>query len=225
MKIHAVTVGPFEENCYLVVDSASGAAVLVDPGDEAARVIEMAERAGATPSAVWLTHAHLDHIGAVEGVRRRWPGIPVYLHPADAPVYAFAEMAARRYGVPFEQPAPPDREFADGDVVRVGSVAFDVWHVPGHAPGHVALVGPGIVFGGDCLFAGSVGRTDLPLCQPAVFVDSLERLLTLPDATVVYPGHGPHTSIGRERATNPFLTGAIRIPGTARAVVAGRLVR
>lgn len=225
MKIHAVTVGPFEENCYLVVDEGSGEAVLVDPGDESRRVVEMAERAGVTPSAVWLTHAHLDHIGAVEGVRRRWPGIPVFLHPADAPVYAFAEAAARQYGVPFEQPLPPDRPFADGDVVRIGSIAFDVWHVPGHAPGHIALVGPGVVFSGDCLFAGSVGRTDLPLCAPAAFVDSLERLLTLPDATAVYAGHGPHTAIGRERATNPFITGAIRIPGTARAIAAGRHAR
>ncbi|MEA3247095.1 MAG: MBL fold metallo-hydrolase [Gemmatimonadota bacterium] len=225
MKIHAITVGPFEENCYLVVDEGAGEAVLVDPGDEPGRVVEMAERAGVAPSAVWLTHAHLDHIGAVEGVRRRWPGIPVFLHPADAPVYAYAETAARQYGVPFEQPGAPDRAFADHDAVRVGSVAFDVLHVPGHAPGHVALVGPGIVFGGDCLFAGSVGRTDLPLCEPAVFVDSLERLLELPDATIVYPGHGPHTSIGRERATNPFITGAIRIPGTARAIAGGRHAR
>lgn len=218
MKISAVTVGPFEENCYLVLDDRTGAAALVDPGDDPARIVAMAERAGATPSVVWLTHAHLDHIGAVEGVRRRWPGIPVVLHPADRELYAYAAMAAQQYGVPFEQPDPADGSYADGDVVRLGSLSFSVWHVPGHAPGHVALVGHGAVLGGDCLFAGSVGRTDLPLCDPGALVQSLERLLTLDDATVVFAGHGPQTTIGRERSGNPFLTGAVRIPGTPRGV-------
>lgn len=218
MIIDAVTVGPFEENCYLVIDEGSRAAAIIDPGDEGDRIAALAARHSVVPEAVWLTHAHLDHIGAVSAVRRTWPGIPVFLHPLDAPVYEYAARAAEKYGLPFEQPEPPDAEFADGESVRLGSLEFAVWHVPGHAPGHIALVGHGVVFGGDCIFAGSVGRTDLPLCDPSRFVESLERLMELQDATVVHPGHGSRTTIARERASNPFLTGAALVPGTARAI-------
>ena len=210
MIVDRVTVGPFEENCYLVADEASGAAVLVDPGDEGDRIVEMVERRGLTPSAVWLTHAHLDHIGAVSAVRRAWPEIPVSLHPADRVVYARGTESAAGYGLPWEQPEPPDVEFAEGDVLTLGATRFDVWHVPGHAPGHVVFIGGGVMLGGDCIFAGSVGRTDFPHCDPVAFQASLGRLLTLPDEIVIHPGHGPRTTVGRERATNPFLTGAAR---------------
>ena len=213
MIIDCVTVGPFDENCYLVADDTTGAAVLVDPGDAGDLIVEMVERRGFTPSAVWLTHAHLDHIGAVSAVRRAWPGIPVSLHAADQVVYANGVMSAEKYGLPWEQPDPPDREIADGDVVAVGSLRFSVWHVPGHAPGHVAFIGGGVAISGDCIFAGSVGRTDLPLSDPRAFGASLGRLMTLPDDTVVYPGHGPRTAIGAERSNNPFLNGAARVPG------------
>lgn len=218
MIIDHVTVGPFEENCYLVVDDAAHAAVLVDPGDDGDRIVQMAQRRDAAPSAVWLTHAHLDHIGAVAAARRAWPGIPVLLHPLDAPVYAFGSRSAQQYGIAFEQPEPADGTVAEGDVLEVGGLRFTVWHLPGHSPGHVAFVGPGVVLSGDCLFAGSVGRTDLPLSDPAAFVGSLERLSDLPGETVVYPGHGPFTSISRELASNPFLSGAVRVSGSSRAV-------
>lgn len=213
MIVDRVTVGPFEENCYLLVDEASAAAVLVDPGDEGDRIVEMVERRRVTPSAVWLTHAHLDHIGAVSAVRRAWPGIPVLLHPADQVIYARGAQSAAKYGVPWEQPEPPDRELAEGDILSLGTQRFDVWHVPGHAPGHVVFVSAGVLLGGDCVFAGSVGRTDLPLCDPTAFTRSLERLLTLSDDTVVHPGHGPSTTMGKERASNPFLNGAARMLG------------
>jgi glyoxylase-like metal-dependent hydrolase (beta-lactamase superfamily II) len=218
MIVDSVTVGPFESHCYLVLDESAGAAVLVDPGDEIDRIAGMAGRHGAVPSAIWLTHAHLDHIGAVQAARRAWPGIAVHLHPADAEVYAWAARAAAAYGVQFEQPDPPDATLADGQVLRVGALSFTVWHLPGHAPGHVAFIGAGVALSGDCLFAGSVGRTDLPASDAAVFVGSLERLLELPESTNVLPGHGPPTTIGRERASNPFLTGMARVPGTARRV-------
>lgn len=218
MIVDSATVGPFEENCYLVVDELANAAVLIDPGDEGDRIAGMVERHGVTPQAVWLTHAHLDHIGAVSAVRRAWPGIPVLLHPLDAPVYAFASKSAEAYGVPFEQPAPADRPLADGDALTVGTLEFSVWHVPGHAPGHVAFVGNGVAFTGDCIFSGSIGRTDLPLCDPGRFVESLERLLELDDAVVIHPGHGPRTKMGRERVANPFLTGDLRVPGTSRGL-------
>ena len=216
MRIDSVTVGPFEENCYLVMDEGSGAAALVDPGDEPDEIIALCNRNGVTPSEVWLTHAHLDHIGGIEGVRREWPGIPVSLHALDLELYDLASQAAALYGVPFEQPARPDRLLAELQTLRLGLSSFGVWHVPGHAPGHVVFVGHGALLGGDTIFAGSIGRTDLPKCDPAAFVRSLDRLMELPDATVIHPGHGPRTTIGRERAANPFLTGAALVPVARR---------
>lgn len=209
MKIESATVGPFEENTYLVHDGR-GNGVLVDPGDEPDRLIRLVEQSGATLRAIWLTHAHLDHIGGIAGVKRRW-NVPVHLHPADAPVYAFGERSAAAYGIPFEQPAPPEKTLADGDTLRLGELEFSVWHVPGHAPGHVIFLADGVMLGGDLLFAGSIGRVDLPLSDPRAMQTSLDRLASLPDATVVYPGHGPITTLGQERETNPFLAGVARL--------------
>jgi glyoxylase-like metal-dependent hydrolase (beta-lactamase superfamily II) len=137
----------------------------------------------------------------------------VHLHPLDLPVLTFGHRSAAYYGVPFEQPAPPEHDLADLQSLSLGGSAFSVWHVPGHAPGHVVFIGEGAMLGGDTIFAGSIGRTDLPGCDPVAFTVSLERLLELPDATRVYPGHGPHTTIGRERGSNPFLNGLARPVG------------
>lgn len=210
MKIAVRTVGPFEENSYLVIDDATNRAVFVDPGDEPDRLLAMLDESGATLEAIWLTHAHLDHIGGIAGIRRRY-AVPVYLHPADLKLYSRADAQAAMYGVSFEQPDPPERELAEGDSVSVGSLAFDVLHMPGHAPGHVVFRHGDVVLGGDLLFAGSIGRTDLAFADPAAMEASLLRICELDDATVVHPGHGPSTTIGHERATNPFLTGVARI--------------
>jgi hydroxyacylglutathione hydrolase len=204
------TVGAFQENSYLVLDPASQRAVLVDPGAEPDALIEMVRASGATLEAIWLTHAHIDHIGAIADVKRVWD-VPIYLHPADQPLYDRGAMQAAVYGIPFEQPPAPDRSLAEGDIVTVGSLDFEVLHVPGHAPGHVVFVREGHMVGGDLLFAGSIGRTDLPLANPDHMMESLERVAGLPEETMVYPGHGPTTSIGRERATNPFLNGVARV--------------
>jgi glyoxylase-like metal-dependent hydrolase (beta-lactamase superfamily II) len=210
VKVAVRTVGAFEENSYLVIDEATNRAVFIDPGDEPDRLLTMLRESGASLDAIWLTHAHLDHIGGVAGIKRLHR-VPVYLHPADLPLYTRASAQAAMYGLPFDQPDPPERELADGDSVSVGSLAFDVVHVPGHAPGHVVFRHDDVVFGGDLLFAGSIGRTDLPLSDPARMETSLLRICELDDSTVVHPGHGPSTTIGQERATNPFLTGAARI--------------
>jgi hydroxyacylglutathione hydrolase len=206
MKFSARTVGPFEENAYIVVDEATNRAVLIDPGAEPEQIVAMVRESGATLDAIWLTHAHLDHIGAIAGVRRQWK-VPVHLHPDDLPLYERATDQADVYGVAFEQPENPDVELSDGDVLHVGGLRFEVIHTPGHSPGHVVFRSEDMVFGGDLLFAGSIGRTDFPLSDPRRMSASLARSCELDDATIIHPGHGPSTTIGKERATNPFLAG------------------
>jgi len=210
MKIDCRTVGHFQENCYLVVDDEAGRAVLIDPGAEPAVLIELVEGSAATLEAIWLTHAHIDHIGGIRGVRERWP-VPVFMHPLDMPLFDRAADAAAVFGLPFDRPEHPMGTLADGQEMSVGSLRFEVMHTPGHAPGHVVFVGEGMMLGGDLLFAGSIGRTDIPFCDPAAMEQSLERIATLEPSTIVHPGHGPSTTIGRESETNPFLNGAARL--------------
>ena len=211
MQIRWVTVGPFQENAYLLTDEREGMCVLIDPGDEPARLITMVRQSGAALQAIWLTHAHIDHIGGIAGVLREWT-VPVFLHPADRPLWDAAPQQAAWYGIRFDPASAPDHSLQEGDRLTVGGVEVSVWHTPGHAPGHCVLVGSGFVLGGDLLFAGSIGRTDLPLADPVAMERSLERIATLPEVTVVYPGHGPVTTIGAERQGNPFLSGIARVP-------------
>ena len=209
MKLSSFVVGAFQENAYLLVDQGSQRCVLVDPGDEGEMLVDRVRESGATLEAIWLTHAHLDHIGGIAAILREWT-VPIYLHPSDLPLYKYAPQAAAAYGVPFELGPTPDRDLAEGDVLTLGKLRFSVLHVPGHAPGHVLFLGHGIAFSGDLLFAGSIGRTDLPLSDGAAMQRSLARVATLPPETLVLPGHGGETTIGAELASNPFLTGIAR---------------
>lgn len=207
LAIRMLTVGPVAANAYLVSDEATGATVVIDPGDEAPRLLAALEEAGRPLAEIWLTHAHFDHIGAVAALRETHP-VPVRLHPADAPLYDDAEQQAGWFGMRVRPPGVAPVDLADGERLALGGHLFEVLHTPGHAPGHVAFYAAdaGVLFSGDALFRGSVGRTDLPLCDPAALDRSLrERLLVLPDATRVLPGHGPETTIGLERRSNPFL--------------------
>lgn len=211
MKILSRTVGPFQANCYLVIDETSGSAVLIDPGDDGADLVEMIRRSGAQVEEIWLTHGHIDHIGGVAEVRRHFP-VPVRLHPLDRPFYdSLSARMAEVYGLPFDQPDAPDHELADGDELHCGSLRFTVMHTPGHAPGLVSFNGEGVALCGDLLFAGSIGRTDLPLSDARAMNESLARISTLPEETVVYPGHGGATTIGEELKSNPFLSGRARV--------------
>jgi glyoxylase-like metal-dependent hydrolase (beta-lactamase superfamily II) len=203
---HFVT-GPFQENTYLVADEPSGAAAIIDPGDDAPVLIAAVRNAGLALQAMWLTHAHLDHLGAVAALKRVW-NVPVLLHPADLPLYRSAGRQAAAYGLVLEEPPEPDGELQEGQQLTLGALAFDVMHAPGHSPGHVVIHGHGVAFVGDCLFAGSIGRTDLPLSDGAALLRSLRRIAELPPETRVLSGHGPATTIGAELRTNPFLTGA-----------------
>jgi hydroxyacylglutathione hydrolase len=210
MKIETLPVGAFQENTYLVIDETKGESVLIDPGAEPERLIAAVEKGNATLTAMWITHAHIDHVGAIAGVKRKW-AVPVYLHPLDTTLYRHAHTQAELYGLPFDDPPPPDKELAEGDTLEVGTLRFEVVHVPGHAPGHVMIHGSGVAFVGDCLFAGSVGRTDLPGSNGGQLSRSLEKIIALGPATVLYPGHGPATTVGEELRSNPFLNGTARI--------------
>ena len=212
MKIVQIPNGMFAENCYLVVDEHAGECAIVDPGEEAGLILHTVKETGTKPVAIWLTHAHVDHVLGVPRIVAE-TGAPLWLHPADRPLYEAVSEQAAWFGLaPPGRLPPPQHEIAHGARLSAGGLDFEARHAPGHSPGSVCLVGPGVVLSGDVLFAGSIGRTDLPGSDFETLIASIEReLLPLADDTIVYSGHGPETTIGRERRTNPFLTGVSRI--------------
>ena len=206
LTLKTYTVGPLMENCYLLTDEASRAAVFVDPGEDAPALLKALQ--GLELSAIWLTHAHFDHIGAIADIAAVW-SVPVLLHPDDRVLYANAHQAAQMWDVPFKQPTTPTTDLSAGQVLNVAGQEVHCLFTPGHAPGHIAFYLPseGYVLAGDALFQGSIGRTDLPLGNHEQLLESVRtQLLTLPDETVVYPGHGPKTTVGAEKRSNPFLS-------------------
>ncbi len=211
LEVVSLPNGQFAENCYLVADRRTRDAVIIDPGEEPAMFLaELTTRAWLL-RAIWLTHAHIDHIIGVGPVHAA-TGAPIYLHPLDRPLYDALPQYGGWVGMQLEKPPAPGQELHSGQVLNVGAFDFTVRFTPGHSPGSVSFVGAGLVFGGDVLFNGSVGRTDLPGGNAAALMASIHsQLLSLPDSTVVHSGHGPDTTIGVERLTNPFLTGAYRL--------------
>ena len=209
MILKTLTVGPFQENCYIVGDEESGEGVLVDPGDEASRIALAVEQTEMEIGQIVLTHAHIDHIGAVAQLAEEY-ACPVLVHAEAEPMLKQAPTQAMMMGLKFGKVPSVDRYVEDEEVVEVGALRLKALYTPGHAPGHLSfyIEDEGLVLSGDALFAGSVGRVDLPGGSMEVLMNSIkERLLPLPDETLVYPGHGPETTIGDEKQYNPFLTG------------------
>jgi hydroxyacylglutathione hydrolase len=209
--------GAFAANCYLVAPAPGEECVIIDPGQDAQRGIEeLLDRYRLKPIAVLLTHGHIDHMWSVAPVCGA-KGIPAYIHPDDRemladPARGMSLMAKQQFlgGMTFSEPDDV-KALRDDEIIPLAGLSFRVGHTPGHTPGSVTFRSAeddvDALFTGDLLFAGSIGRTDLPGGDHETILRSLARTLTLPDATVVLPGHGPTTTIGDERETNPFLTG------------------
>ncbi|HEV2092648.1 MAG TPA: MBL fold metallo-hydrolase [Rubrobacter sp.] len=211
MILEKLTVGPFQENCYVVGDEATGTGALFDPGDEAARIALAVEQSNLEIAQIIITHAHIDHVGAVAALVEEY-ACPVLMHAEAEPMLRQLPSQALMMGLRFGKVPTVDGYIEDEEVVRVGGLAFTALYTPGHAPGHLAFYSAeeGAVIVGDALFAGSVGRVDLPGGSMEVLMRSINgRLLTLPDETLVLSGHGPETTIGEERRHNPFLAGGL----------------
>ena len=213
MLVTGFPAGAFAANCYVVAPAPGEECVIIDPGQDAERGIEeLLARYRLKPVAALLTHGHIDHmwsVGPVCGAK----GIPAWIHPADRALLADPagglglNVGQELFGgITFTEPDDV-RELTDGLTLDLAGVTLTVGHVPGHTPGSVTFGGESSLFSGDLLFAGSIGRTDLPGGDHRAMLKSLAAVLTLPDDTVVLPGHGPQTTIGAERRTNPFLTG------------------
>lgn len=208
-QVDTLTVGPFQENTFFLRRADAPETVIIDPGDEHEVLMVHLQSAQLKPVAIVNTHAHLDHIGAVVPLIKEY-GVPFYLHPADLPILREAPDHARMFGVRVPEVPRVDIEMADGDVLDLAGLSIGVLHTPGHTPGGVSLQVDGRLFAGDALFSGSVGRTDLPGGDWDTLLASLvNKVMTLDDETVVHSGHGPDTTIGAERRSNPFLAGRV----------------
>jgi glyoxylase-like metal-dependent hydrolase (beta-lactamase superfamily II) len=209
MIVEMVTVGPFQENCYVIGDEESRIGALIDPGDEAARIALTVERLGLEIGSILITHAHVDHVRAIAPLVDEYL-CPVLMHEEAEAMLKTAPQQALMMGMKFGKVPAVDGYIAADEVLEVGPLRLRSLYTPGHAPGHLAFHAEdeGIVFSGDALFAGSVGRVDLPGGSMEILMRSITgKLLPLPDETRVLSGHGPETTIGRERMTNPFLAG------------------
>ena len=207
MIVERRPVGPFAMNSYLIGCAKTGAGAIVDSGGETDEMLGLAESHGLQIEKLLQTHAHIDHVMGLKEMKEK-TGAPIYLHPADAPIYMNAGVSARMFGLQLEALPPIDCDLAEGAQIALGSLRFRVLFTPGHAPGHVCYWEEelGVLFGGDLIFQGSIGRVDLPLCNPSHMQASLLRVRdALPDETIIYPGHMGSTTMGSEKRTNPFL--------------------
>jgi len=204
--VEKLVVGPFASNCYIVGSKSNKEGMIIDPGDEAKQILKRVKQLELDIKLIVLTHGHIDHTGALKEVKEV-TGAEVVIHADDAKSLKERSLS-NLFGLLYPIPPPPDRLLKGGDSIDIGDLHFLVLHTPGHTPGGVCLLGQGVVFSGDTLFNYGVGRTDLPGGSYSQLMNSIQtKLMTLPDNTVVYPGHGPDTTIGAERRDNPFLHG------------------
>jgi len=198
-------VGPLDTNCYLVHCGETLECAVVDPGAEADHIFPLILEFGLKPVYIINTHGHIDHIGANRDVKDKF-GIPLGIHSLDGPLLEKVQQFELSFFLGAKESPPADFLLKDGDSIAIGKSALLVIHTPGHTPGSVSLLGDGILFSGDTLFNGGVGRTDLPGGSTRDLEQSIrERILTLPPETIVLPGHGPWTTVGEEKESNPFL--------------------
>jgi glyoxylase-like metal-dependent hydrolase (beta-lactamase superfamily II) len=193
-----------QANCYILGDEETREAVVIDPGGDVPVVLRSLEAAGLQTVAILATHGHFDHVEGLAAMKQAL-GAPIHLHRDDLPLVQNMANQGAMFGIQVQQAPEPDRYVADGDTIAFGSLALEVLHTPGHSPGSVSYRVGDRVFVGDLLFAGSIGRTDLTGGDYATLLRSVrEKIFTLGDATTVYPGHGPATTVGAEKRTNPF---------------------
>lgn len=211
MILEMLTVGPFMSNCYIVGSEVTKEGLIIDPGAEAEVILDSIRRLKLSVALIVATHSHIDHVAALSQVKEV-TGAPFAIHEAEAKGHhipgELAQMVTEMMGHPSRSLPEPDRLLCDGEVIEIGDLRFTVLHTPGHSPGGISLLVPGMVFCGDTLFNLSVGRTDLPGGSYATLMNSIfTKLMVLPDETRVLPGHGPESTIGIERKYNPFLRG------------------
>ena len=205
MIIKKLAVGPIMANCFIVGCKETHEAAVIDPGDEADRILLALAQAKLTVKQIINTHGHFDHVGANKRMKAA-TGAPILIHALDAPMLSMLSRSAAAWGMSAEDSPSPDRTIDEGDEIRVGLLRLQVIHTPGHTPGGVSLIADGCAFVGDTLFAGSVGRTDFPGGDFDTLKSSIQnKLFALGDEVRVFTGHGPETTIGEEKRYNPFV--------------------
>lgn len=208
MFIKKLIVGPLEVNCYIIGDEDAGEAAVIDPGDEDDRILVEIKENGLKLRYIINTHAHFDHVGVNQALKEI-TGAEILIHEADQELLTVAGEQAFLYGLDI-LPSKADRLLKDGDEINLGRINLKVLHTPGHSKGSISLLGDGFIFTGDTIFAGSAGRTDFPGGSLEELLKSIrERLAILNDRTAVFPGHGPETTIGKEKRYNPFFNEGI----------------